>query len=84
MPMTKGTKLAKGEKAGSKKPNKPNAISCDAEKIISGNDNSHYVVDCGKAVPKSQAGISCDICGFGTMLFFHIFKPGRHILLKME
>ena len=31
--------------------------------MASGNDNSHCV-DCGKAVLKSQAGISCDICGF--------------------
>jgi len=63
MPTTKGTKLAKGEKADSKKPTKASARSSEAEKTVSENENSHCV-DCGKAVLKSQAGLICDICGF--------------------
>jgi len=61
--MTKRTKLSQGEKVDSKKLAKSSAESSDAEKIASGNDNSHCV-DCGKAVLKSQAGISCDICAY--------------------
>ena len=63
MPMTKGTKLAKGEKVDSRKLTKASARSSDVEKTVSGNENSHCM-DCGKAVLKSQAGLTCDICGF--------------------
>ena len=68
MPATKGNKLAKGDKVDNKKQNK--AISVmkvgeaeKADKSVPGNENSHCV-DCGKAVLKSQAGLTCDACGF--------------------
>jgi len=63
MPITKGTKLAKGDKTDSKKQSKSCAKSSAAEKTAPGNENTHCV-DCGKAVLRSQAGLTCDVCGF--------------------
>jgi len=63
MPITNGTKLAKGDRTDSKKQSKLCARSSAAEKTASGNENTHCV-DCGKVVLKFQAGITCDVCGF--------------------
>jgi len=61
MPTTKGNKLSKSDKADNKKQYKATTAtkSSEAEKTVSGNDNSHCV-DCGTAVLKSQAGLTCD------------------------
>jgi len=65
MPTTKGNKLSKSDKADNKKQYKATTAtkSSEAEKTVSGNDNSHCV-DCGTAVLKSQAGLTCDAYGF--------------------
>jgi len=63
MPITKGTKLAKGDKAESKKQSKLCARSSIAKKTAFGNENTNCV-ECGNLVLKSQIGLTCDVCGF--------------------
>ena len=59
MPATKGNKLNKQDKAVKQKPSKEKQSS--ASELCTA---SSHCVDCGKEVLKTQAGLTCDACGF--------------------